>query len=340
MEQVSQIVSPRSINVVTVGGGTGLSTVLFGLKRYVRTPASELSISKLSAIVAVTDDGGSSGRLRTELNMLPPGDVRNCMVALSEDSLLLSRLFQHRFAGNGELNGHNFGNIFLAALSEMTGDFAEAVRLSSGILASKGHIYPATNANVHLVAELDDGSVVEGETKISQVGDRITSVHLDPENCVPMPEAISAIESADIITIGPGSLYTSLLPPLLVSGLADAIGKSKAVKIFINNLMTQPGETNGLTAADHLRVLQQYVPNISFGFVILNNQHITAEQRRRYLIEGSQQIGLNELESISRACDANVVYANLLVGGEKVRHDPKRLADTILSCANFARQSD
>lgn len=337
VRQRFEIGSHGSINVVTVGGGTGLSTVLFGLKDFVRAPNRALSIAQLSAIVAVTDDGGSSGRLRTEFKMLPPGDVRNCIVALSEDSLLLSRLFRYRFTGEGGLSGHSFGNIFLAALTEMTGDFAEAVRLSSGVLASKGHIYPATNANVHLVAELDNGTVVEGETKISQVGEKLKGLYLDPETCVPLPEAISAIESADIITIGPGSLYTSLLPPLLVPGLADAIGNSRAVKIFVNNLMTQPGETTGLSAVDHLRELRQYAQNIRFDHVIINDQPISAGQRERYSAEGSEQIGLDEGESISQAYGANVVYANLLEGGEMVRHDSKKLAEAILSCVNFAQ---
>src|SRR3982751_74425 len=185
----------KSFRTVAIGGGNGLSMVLSGMKRFVDPEGDEeFGIEELAAIVTVSDDGGSSGRLRTEFQMLPPGDIRNCMVALSEDSLLLSRLFRHRFAGQGQLGGHSFGNIFLAALTEMTGDFAEAVRLSSGVLASKGHIFPATNANVHLIAELDDGATVEGETRISQVGSRIKRLYLDPPNCVPMPEALSAIE--------------------------------------------------------------------------------------------------------------------------------------------------
>jgi uncharacterized cofD-like protein len=330
---VSDTIPSTSIKVVTIGGGTGLSTVLFGLKDAVRGPGLALSISDLAAIVAVTDDGGSSGRLRTEFQMLPPGDIRNCMVALSEDSLLLSRLFRHRFTGQGGLSGHSFGNIFLAALTDMTGDFAEAVRLSSGILASKGHIYPATNANVHLLAELKDGTVASGETNISKVGPAIQRLYLEPETCHPMPEAIAAIEFADLITIGPGSLYTSLLPPLLVHGVAKAIGSSKAIRIFVSNLMTQPGETSGFSATHHLSELDKYAPEIKFDYVILNNKPISDEQAERYKIEGSQQIGLSEGEEIVSACGAKVVYANLLDDGEKVRHDPKKLTNTILSCA-------
>src|SRR4051812_19305430 len=212
------------LNFVALGGGNGLSTLLSGLKRYVDAEETEpVWLRDLSAIVAVTDDGGSSGRLRDELQMLPPGDIRNCMVALSEDSRLLSKLFQHRFRGDGELGGHSFGNLFLAALCEITGDFAEAVKLSSEILASKGHIYPATVADVRLVAELDDGTIVKGETKISQVGQRIKLLTLEPPDCKPMTETLEAIAAADIITVGPGSLYTSLLPPVLVDGVAGVI---------------------------------------------------------------------------------------------------------------------
>src|SRR4051812_161864 len=229
------------LNFVALGGGNGLSTLLSGLKRFVDAEETEpVWLRDLSAIVAVTDDGGSSGRLRDELQMLPPGDIRNCMVALSEDSHLLSQLFRHRFRGEGDLGGHSFGNLFLAALCEITGDFAEAVKLSSEILASKGHIYPATVADVRLAAELNDGSIVQGETNISKVGGRIRRLYLEPETCQPMAETLAAIHEAHVITVGPGSLFTSLLPPLLVDGVADAIANSNAVKVFVCNLMTQP----------------------------------------------------------------------------------------------------
>src|SRR5678815_3966965 len=184
----------RGLNLVALGGGTGLSTLLAGLKRLVGDHSSgDLWIANLSAIVTVSDDGGSSGRLRDELQMLPPGDIRNCMIALSEDSNLLSRLFRHRFRGNGELGGHSFGNLFLAALTEVTGDFTEAVRLSSEVLASKGHIYPATINDVRLVAEMEDGTVVRGETQISAGTSRIRNLRLEPEHCLPLPEALSAL---------------------------------------------------------------------------------------------------------------------------------------------------
>jgi len=288
----------------------------------------------LSAIVAVTDDGGSSGRLRDELQMPPPGDIRNCMVALSEDSNLLSRLFRHRFRGIGDLGGHNFGNLFLAAMSEITGDFAEAVRLSSEILASKGHIYPATVADVRLAAELNDGSAVRGETKIGKVGKEIKRLFLEPADCLPLPEALSAILAADVITLGPGSLYTSLLPPLLVHGVHEAIAASGALKVFVCNLMTQPGETDGLTAKRHLEIVRQYAPEINFDRIIVNSQPISEVQLSLYESEGAEQIGVHGSLSGESIEGARIVYGNLLAAGDKVRHDPKKLADCVLDCAD------
>lgn len=320
---------------MAIGGGTGLATLLSGLKKFVGKGGGHCAhdISNLSAIVAVSDDGGSSGRLRDELQMPPPGDIRNCMVALSEDSNLLSQLFRHRFGGIGDLGGHNFGNLFLAALSEITGDFAEAVKLSSEILASKGHIYPATMADVRLVAELADGTTVRGETQIGKVGKAIERLHLEPENCHPLPEALKAIQEADIISVGPGSLYTSLLPPLLVHGVAEAIEASSAVKVFICNLMTQPGETDGLTARRHLEIVRQYTPTLRFDQIIVNSQPVSDLQLSAYEQRGAEQIGVHGSISGESIEGASIVYANLLDAGEKVRHDPIKLAETILSCA-------
>ena len=332
--------SSQGLNFVAIGGGTGLSTLLSGLKRFVATEETDkIRLENLSAVVAVSDDGGSSGRLRDELQMLPPGDIRNCMVAISEDSLLLSKLFQHRFRGKGELGGHNFGNLFLAALSEITGDFAEAVRLSSEILASKGHIYPATVSDVRLAAELFDGSIVLGETNISKVGNSIKRLRLEPENCQPMPETLAAIADADVITIGPGSLFTSLLPPILVEGVAEAIGESPAVKIFICNLMTQPGETDGFTAKRHLEIVREYAPNIGFDYVIVNNHRISDEQMERYAEEGAVQIGLSDSISPETVEGVEIVYGNLLDGDEKVRHHPDKLAQVVLLCAIQSQKS-
>jgi uncharacterized cofD-like protein len=322
------------LNYVAIGGGNGLSTLLSGLKRFVGAVETEpVWLKNLSAIVAVSDDGGSSGRLRDELQMLPPGDIRNCMVALSEDSHLLSKVFRHRFRGQGELGGHSLGNLFLAALTEITGDFAEAVKLSSEILASKGHIYPATVADVRLAAKLKDGTTVRGETNIGKVGSFIKRLYLEPEDCHPLPEALAAIYEADVITIGPGSLFTSLLPPILVRGVSEAIAESPAVKIFICNLMTQPGETDGLTSRRHLEIIREYAPAIDFDYVIVNNCPISEEQLIRYQEEGAEQIGVHGSISPETIEGAEVVYGNLLDEGEKVRHHPEKLAQVVLLCA-------
>jgi uncharacterized cofD-like protein len=328
----------RGLNLVALGGGTGLSTLLAGLKRRVGDASSDdLWISSLSAIVTVSDDGGSSGRLRDELQMLPPGDIRNCMIALSEDSTLLSRLFRHRFRGQGELGGHSFGNLFLAALTEVTGDFTEAVRLSSEVLASKGHIYPATISDVRLAAELEDGTIVRGETQISASRVPIRRLRLEPEQCLPLPETLKAIRAADVITVGPGSLYTSILPNLLVSRVAAAIGESQATKIFICNLMTQPGETDNYSARQHLETTKSYAPEIHFDFVIVNDRRITKEQEQRYALEGAYQIGIDD-DAIDSALDRStvVIRTNLLEDGEKVRHDSALLARVVLACRQQA----
>ncbi len=324
----------HGLNFVAIGGGNGLSTLLSGLKRFVGATESEpVWLKNLAAIVAVSDDGGSSGRLRDELQMLPPGDIRSCMVAMSEDSHLLSKLFQHRFRGSGELGGHSFGNLFLAALTEITGDFAEAVKLSSEILASKGHIYPATMADVRLAAELKDGTVIRGETNIGKHGNLIKRLYLEPENCHPLPEALAAIDEADVISIGPGSLFTSLVPPILVKGVSDAIAESSAVKIFICNLMTQPGETDGLSARRHLEAVREYASAIDFDYVVVNNRPISEEQLTRYAEEGAEQIGVHGSLTPETIEGAEVVYGNLLDEGEKVRHHPEKLAQVALLCA-------
>lgn len=322
------------LKLVALGGGTGLSTLLAGLKCLVgESQSGDTKIANLSAIVTVSDDGGSSGRLRDELQMLPPGDIRNCMIALSEDSTLLSRLFRHRFRGKGELGGHSFGNLFLAALTEVTGDFTEAVRLSSEVLASKGHIFPATISDVRLVAELADGSVVRGETQISASRVPIRRLRLEPEQCLPLPQVLKAIRAADVITVGPGSLYTSILPNLLVARVANAIGETVATKIFICNLMTQPGETDNYTARQHLEAIKSYAPEIHFDFVIVNDKRITNEQAERYALEGAHQIGIDD-DAIDSGLDQStrVIRTNLLEDGEKVRHDSTLLARTVLSC--------
>jgi uncharacterized cofD-like protein len=322
--------------LVALGGGTGLSTLLAGLKQIVAKPDEPIWIDTLSAIVTVSDNGGSSGRLRDELQMLPPGDIRNCIVALSEDSSLLSRLFRYRFRGEGELGGHSFGNLFLAALTEVTGDFTEAVRLSSEVLASKGHIFPATISDVHLVAELDDGSIVHGETQISASRAPIRSLRLEPERCLPLPQALKELRTADVITVGPGSLYTSILPNLLVSQVAKVIGESRATKIFVSNLMTQPGETDGYTALQHLETLRKYAPEITFDFVVVNDRKISDEQAKRYAAEQAYQIGIDDPIFDSLDQTTEVMRADLLDAGEKVRHSSERLARVVLTCRQHA----
>ena len=294
-----------SLRVVAIGGGTGLSTLLRGLKRYVAAPAAARRatdavtlrnanpqpeshsadlpclIRDLAAIVTVTDDGGSSGRLREELNMLPPGDIRNCMVALSEDEFLLARLFQYRFH-HGDLEGHSFGNLFLAALSDITGDFAQAVQMSSQILAARGRIYPATNTDVTLTALMDDGSIVHGETSITASPHRILELKLVPADAKPLPATLEAIANADLITLGPGSLYTSLVTNLLVRGIPEAIAASRATRVYIANLMTQANESLGLSASQHIeKILQHCNGSTMNGNGAKMNCHSDAERAQR-----------------------------------------------------------
>ncbi len=336
-KQLKEPQQDRGLRLVAIGGGTGLSTLLAGLKSFTIQEKERAWVESLSAIVTVTDDGGSSGRLREELQMLPPGDIRNCMIALSEDSTLLTRLFRYRFGGSGDLAGHSFGNLFLAALTEVTGDFVEAVRLSSEVLASKGHIFPATINDVRLVAELEDGTHVQGETQITKSRKPIHLLRLEPERCLPLPEALAAIRKADVITIGPGSLYTSILPNLLVARVADAIGESTAIKIFICNLMTQPGETDGYSARQHLEVVNSYAPQIHFDYVLVNNRPISDRQAKLYRAEGAIQIGLNDdpIES-GFGADTELVHADLLDEGEMVRHNSARLARVVIACEQKA----
>src|SRR5206468_6270421 len=248
-------------------------------------------ISDLCAIVAVSDDGGSSGRLRKELHMLPPGDVRNCIVALSEDEDTLAKLFQHRFDKGTGLEGHSFGNLFLAALTSVTKDFGEAVRLSSEILATRGHIYPATTADVQLEALMEDGTRVRGETKITASKGRIKELFLDPPDVEPLRQTLEAIARADLITIGPGSLFTSLIPNLLVHGIPQAIVNSSAVKVYVCNLMTQANESLGLTAADHIRALNRHAQiERLFDYALINRTPVSGELKAKYALEGAAQI--------------------------------------------------
>src|SRR5205807_1201917 len=292
------------LRVVAIGGGTGLSTLLKGLKGYVMTPAlatpGQPTIRELSGVVTVSDDGGSSGRLRKEFNMLPPGDVRNCIVALSEDEALLSRLFQHRFNKGSGLEGHSFGNLFLAALTSITSDFAEAVRLSAEILFTRGHIFPATTSNVELEALMEDGSRVRGETKITASKGRIKELVLVPPDVEPLSQTLEAIASAHLITIGPGSLFTSLIPNLLVRGIPQAIIESPATKVFVCNLMTQANESLGLTAADHIHALNRHAGGRIFDYALINRTPVSPALKAKYALEGASQIiaDLDRIEAL------------------------------------------
>ena len=351
------------MNLVAIGGGTGLSTLLSGLKRYVDNDVTDQSeslplIETLTAIVTVSDDGGSSGRLREEFQILPPGDIRNCLVALSEDEQLMARLFRHRFEGKGQLSGHSFGNLFLTALAAVTGDFLEAIKLTSEVLAIKGRIFPATMADVILKAELQDGTVIEGETNISKSHSPIAKLAISPEVVYPLEEVIEAIAEADVITIGPGSLFTSIIPNLLVQQIPEALSRSAALKIYICNIMTQPGETVGFSVDDHVQSISRYAPELSFDYVVINSTQIPGELRQKYEAEGATQIGLEFCDWSDAAMPAvvnphtkktaRVVCADLLEvrtiqaeeEKEVIRHSPHQLSRTILELARqeLARQ--
>jgi uncharacterized cofD-like protein len=310
--------------IVSIGGGTGLSTLLRGLKKF---------RADLSVIVTVTDDGGSSGRLRKELSVLPPGDIRNCMIALSEDEHLMSRLFRFRFKSEGGLHNHSFGNLFLTAMAGITGDFVEAVRLTSEVLAIKGVIYPSTNSNVRLRAELEDGSWIEGETRITASQRRIRCVQLDPTDAHPLPDAIEAILAADLITIGPGSLYTSLIPNMLVNGVINAIRASRATKIYIQNIMTQPGETDRYSAADHVDALAQHCGGILFPNVLVNNGTPPLEILKKYSAENAALVDIDR--GRLRQLDLRVLERDLLAEDGMIRHDPDRLARAVFLMASL-----
>ena len=349
-EPLNSLADLQQLRVVAIGGGTGLSTLLRGLKRYVKPVLSTAAaahdgpchIAKLSAIVTVTDDGGSSGRLRQDLGMLPPGDVRNCIAALSEDELLLSRLFQFRFpeaevGGNGGsgLAGHSFGNLFLAALTHITGDFSQAVQMSSQVLAARGQIFPATNTDVRLTALMDDGSIVEGETHITASRQTIRELRMEPAEAPPLPEALEAIAEADLITIGPGSLYTSLITNLLVHGIPEAIAQSRATRVYICNLMTQANESLGLTASQHLQRIEEHCGRRIFDYALLNTAPIPPGTAERYAQEGQAPIE-PDVERV-RAHGVVPVAGSFVHEGHLLRHDYDRVAEALLDIAGRSR---
>lgn len=312
--------------VVAIGGGTGLPVLLRGLKEHT---------SEIAAIVTVTDDGGSSGRLRGELGILPPGDIRNCLVALAGAEPLMERLFQHRFS-RGSMAGHPFGNLFIGALTELLGDFEAAVRAASLILRVHGRVLPSTLENVQLSAELADGSCVDGETAISLSPQPVRRVRLSRDPCPPVPAALQAIADADLIVIGPGSLYTSIMPNLLVDGVAAAIRRSPAPAIYVVNIMTQPGETDGYSAADHLQAIIDHVGPDVVQAVLVNAGPVGEDRVSRYLAQGAFPV-VPDAERLE-ALGVEVYGADLVNREDLIRHDAAQLAAAVLTLARRVRR--
>ncbi len=310
----------RGPRIVAIGGGTGLPALLSGLKAH---------SDNLTAVVTVADDGGSSGRLRQDLNILPPGDLRNCLVALAETEPLMARLFQHRFKSRGGLAGHSFGNLFIAALTEVTGDFGEAVRASSKVLAISGQVLPVTFDDVRLSAVLSGGRKVQGESRISAAGGSIERLLLEPADARPNPEVLQAIAKADAIVLGPGSLYTSILPNLLVPGVAKAVERSGALKVLACNIMTQPGETDGFAASQHLQALREQTGLDLVDYMVVNTEQPGNDVLRRYAAKGQYPVAVDR--DAVEAGGVRLVKARLLESREGlVRHNPGRLARVII----------
>lgn len=307
----------RGPRIVALGGGTGLPAVLRGLKHFT---------SNLTAIVTVADDGGSSGRLRGDLGMLPPGDMRNCMVALADTEPLMEQLFQYRFS-SGELAGHSFGNLFLAAMEQVVGDFVTALRESSRVLAVRGTVLPATLDQVVLRARLSDGRIVQGESSIGHAPLPIVEVWMDPSDATPLAETVEAIMGSDMIVLGPGSLYTSVLPNLLVTPIAQAIRRSPALKVYVANVMTQPGETDHFSVEDHVKALGRHVGEGLIDIVLVNNQLVPVDSLLRYQKEGAEPVVSPTNERIEMA---QVVSEPLLSIDTVIRHDPDKLARALL----------
>jgi uncharacterized cofD-like protein len=327
----------RPMRVVAIGGGTGLSTLLHGLREHVTASGPTAApglIADLAAVVTVTDDGGSSGRLRKGFNMLPPGDLRNCMVALSEEEDLLAQLFAHRFRGGDSLKGHNFGNLFVAALTEITGDFGHAIQLASKILATRGRIYPVTTANTTLVARMDDGSEVRGETNITASQKRIAELMLDPPDAAPLPDTLDAIERADLITVGPGSLYTSLITNLLVQGIPLALSSARGVRVYICNLMTEANESLGLTASEHIERIYEHTRASIFDYALVNTAPFSPETLARYAAEGASPI-TPDIERIE-ALGVRTIAGDFASEENMVRHAADRVTGALLALGRTA----
>ncbi|NLB52028.1 MAG: YvcK family protein [Syntrophomonadaceae bacterium] len=304
--------------IVVIGGGTGLSVLLKGLKKLT---------SQLTAVVTVTDDGGSSGRLRSELGVLPPGDIRSCLVALAETETLMDKVFQHRFWQGESIKGHNLGNLLLVAMTEITGDFVSAIKEVSKVLKVRGQVIPVTLEPVNLTALMADGIMVYGETSIRNYPDKIYRLGLTPETCLPVPAALEAIREADAVIIGPGSLYTSIVPNLLVEGVVSAIAESKAPVIFISNIMTEQGETDNFTAEDHLRNLLYYVDQEVIDYVIVNTGYIDEIRLNRYKQEKAIPVRPSSAEI--RAMGYNVIEEDLVSNDDVAWHDSDKLARVI-----------
>jgi uncharacterized cofD-like protein len=311
----------KKAKVVVLGGGTGLSVLLRGLKTF---PVD------ITAIVTVADDGGSSGRLRRELNIPPPGDIRNVLAALSEVEPLVEELFQHRFENGNGLSGHSLGNLLLAGMTSITGDFAQGVQEISRVLNVKGKVLPASNDQVTLHAEYVDGTFTKGESNIPKVGKKIKKVFLQPENPEPMREALYAIEEADLIVLGPGSLYTSVIPNLLVSGMKDALKKTNAMKVYICNVMTQPGETDGYTVSDHVQAIDKHAGGKIIDAVLLNSQPIPFSYAQRYKKDGAEGVVVDE--EVLRKMEVLLISDHLLYfNDELLRHDPLKVSQQLVS---------
>lgn len=315
MEHTDEAKKPR---IVVIGGGTGLSVILRGLKE------QPLDIT---AIVTVADDGGSSGILRSELHIPPPGDIRNVLTALADVEPLLSDMMKYRFSAGNGLAGHNLGNLILAAMTDITGDFVTAVRELSRVFAVRGRVLPAAGHAIVLKAEMSDGTIVEGESKIPKAGGRIKRVFVEPPDVQPLPDAIEAIEEADAILLGPGSLYTSVMPNLLVPGIAESIAKSDAVKIFICNVMTQPGETDDYSVSDHLQAIREHVGHDLVDFVIVNSGEIPPQVQQTYAEKGAKAVHL-DLDEVARR-GYRVVTDQLVLFRTYLRHDAHKLSHHI-----------
>jgi len=317
----------RPLRVVALGGGTGLPVVLRALARDARPRRGRRRVD-LTAVVAMSDDGGSSGRLRRTRGLLPPGDVRNCLVALAGSGGPLAEVLQHRFGGRGSLAGHPLGNLVLAALTEMHGDFLQAIRSASRLLDTRGTVLPSTVDAVQLVAELDDGRRIVGERHLVRAGTRVRRVFLHPPRPAPTEGVLEAIASADLVTLGPGSLYSSVLPNLLVEGVAEALRTTRARRVLVANLMTEPGETGGMGAVDHVRAVLEHAGPV-VDVALLNSEPLDATRVRRYARTGAEPVS-TDLDRI-RSLGVVPVEANLLRSGLRLRHDARKLGNALLS---------